>query len=367
MIAIIVAVDAFTALPFAWLRYNNKAKRFSIIRIISVVTTISFNLLFLVALPKWFPQETSEMYFYHEDNKIIFVFIANIIGSLATLLMLWKELRIFRFRIDSIILKKLLNYGLPILVIGFAGMINEVADKILLKYYLTDPETAIAQIGVYGANYTLAVLMMLFIQMFRYAAEPFFFAEANKKDAKKTYALVMNWFVIFTWFIFLGVTLFLDVFKYFIGPGFWAGLTIVPIILAAKLFLGVFYNLSVWYKLTNKTLYGALIALIGAAITIILNIILIPKYGYIGSAWANFACYFSIMVISFLWGRRVYKINYNLLKILSYSILAIGLYYLSVYFGGNEKFIQLLINSMFMLAFISIVFVFERKNLRIKN
>lgn len=364
MIALIVVIDAFTALPFAFLRFKDNAKKFSIIRVLSVGINISFNLLFLVALPKWFPEKTSNLYFYQESNKIVFVFIANLIGSLSTVILLWQELKIFKFKIDKVLLKKLLSYGLPVLVIGFAGMINEVSDKILLKYLLPNPETAVDQIGVYGANYKLAILMMLFIQMFRFAAEPFFFAEAKKADAKKTYGIVMNWFVIFTWFIFLGVTLYLDIFKYFIGSGFWAGLSIVPIILAAKLFLGIFYNLSVWYKLTNKTLYGAIIAIIGSLITIVLNIVLIPKYGYIGSAWANFACYFSMMVISWFWGRKIYKVNYNLKKIISYSLLAIALFYSSQYFDGHKTLIQLSINSLMMMIFVASVYVFEIKRIR---
>jgi len=364
MIAIIVAIDAFTALPFAWLRLKDKARRFSIIRVISVSINISFNILFLVALPKWFPEQTADLQYFDEGNKIVFVFIANLIGSLSTVLMLWKELKIFSISIDRSLLKKLLNYSLPMLVIGLAGMINEVADKIMLKYYLPDPNTAVEQLGVYGASYKLAILMMLFIQMFRYAAEPFFFAEEKKKDAKKTYAKVMNWFVIFTLFIFLTVTLYLDIFKYFIGSEFWAGLAIVPIVLAAKLFLGVFYNLSVWYKLTNKTLYGAVIAIFGAGITITLNIIFIPKYGYIASAWANFACYFSMMLISWIWGSRVYKVKYNLIKILSYGMLAIVLYSASQYFGGHETFLQLTINTSLILIYVLVIFIFEKKGLK---
>jgi len=364
MIAIIVAIDAFTALPFAWLRFQDKARRFSIIRIISVSINVSFNILFLVVMPYWFPEQTADLQYFEEGNKIVFVFIANLIGSLSTVLMLWKELKIFKISLDLPLLKKLLNYSLPVLVIGLAGMINEVADKILLKYYLPNPETAIEQIGVYGASYKLAILMMLFIQMFRYAAEPFFFAEEKKRDAKKTYAKVMDWFVIFTLFIFLGVTLYLDVFKYLIGPEFWAGLAIVPIVLAAKLFLGVFYNLSVWYKLTNKTLYGAVIAIFGAGVTIALNIIFIPKYGYIVSAWANFACYFSMMLISWIWGSRIYKVKYNLVKILSYTLLAATIYFTSQHFGGHEKFLQLTINTMLLLVFGLAVFMFERKGLK---
>ncbi len=366
MIALIVAIDAFTAIPFAWLRYEDKAKRFAFIRIASVAINISFNLIFLVAIPKWFPEESSRLCFYQGANKIVFVFIANLIGSLSTIVMLWRELRIFRFRINKLLLNKLLAYGLPVLVIGFAGMINEVADKILLKYYLTGPGTAIEQIGVYGANYKLAILMMLFIQMFRYAAEPFFFAEAKKKDAKKTYGLIMTYFVIFTWFIFLGVTLYIDIFKFMIGREFWAGLSIVPIVLAAKMFLGIFFNLSVWYKLTNKTLYGALIAVFGAFITIVLNIVLIPKIGYYGSAWANFACYASMMLISFFWGRKIYKVNYNLKKILSYSLLGLVLFFVSRYFSAYGESLRFAINSGLMIIYAASVFVFERKTFNVR-
>lgn len=361
LIALIVGVDAFTAIPFAWLRYRDKAKRFSLIRILSVSINISFNLIFLILLPKVFPEHTENSILYEGSNKIIFVFIANIIGSLSTVIMLWRELKIFRFQINKKLLRKLLAYGLPVLVIGFAGMINEVSDKILLKYYLPNPETAVEQIGVYGAAYKLAILMMLFIQMFRYAAEPFFFAEAKNKDAKKTYGRVMDWFVIFIWFIFLGVMLYMDIFKYFIGEEFWPGLSVVPIVLAAKMFLGVFFNLSVWYKLTNKTLYGALIAIFGAIITIVLNIILIPKIGYMGSAWANFACYFSMMLISFFWGRKVYKVNYNLKKIFSYSLLGLTIYFGSIYFGGHEKLIQLSINTSLFLVFLLVVALRETR------
>jgi len=328
ILAIIVAIDAFTSLPFAYLRFMNKAKRFSFIKITSVVVNIIFNFLFLLIIPKALGEGVNELIIYKSSDLIVFVFIANLLSTITSLLLLFPEIKLFKIKIDSVLFKKLLAYGLPILIIGFAGMINEVSDKILLKYLLPSNIDAQAQIGIYGANYKLAILMALFIQMFRYAAEPFFFAESDKKNAKVTYSIVMTYFVIFTLFIFLGVTLFIDVFKYFIGPDFWAGLMIVPIILAAKLFLGVFYNLSVWYKLTNRTLYGATIAVIGAIITIGLNIILIPKYGFVGSAWANFFCYLSMMIISFLWGRKVYKVNYQLKKIGAYTLLALIIYYL---------------------------------------
>lgn len=367
ILAIIVAIDAFTSLPFAYLRFMNKAKRFSFIKITSVVVNIFFNFLFLLIIPKALGEDVNDLIIYKNSELIVFVFIANLLSTITSLLLLAPELKTFKFHIDRVLFNKLLAYGLPILIIGFAGMINEVSDKILLKYLLPKDIDAQAQIGIYGANYKLAILMALFIQMFRYAAEPFFFAESDKKNAKETYSKVMTYFVIFTLFIFLGVTLFIDIFKYFIGPNFWAGLMIVPIILAAKLFLGVFYNLSVWYKLTNKTLYGATIAVTGAIITIVLNIILIPKYGFVGSAWANFFCYLSMMLISFLWGRKIYKVNYQLKKIGAYTLLAAIIFYLSTIISIEGRFLAFLFNALLLLAYVGIVFIREKQQLKSKR
>ena len=364
LLAFIVAIDAFASLPFAYLRYKNQAKRFSFIKITSVIVNIFLNFLFLLIIPKMFGERVQEFPVYKDSQLIVFVFIANLFSTIASLLLLIPELKAFKIRVDKPLLRKMLAYGLPILIIGFAGMINEVSDKILLKYLLPDNVDAQAQIGIYGANYKLAIMMTLFIQMFRYAAEPFFFAESDKKNAKETYSRVMTYFVIFTLIIFLGITLFMDLFKYFIGPAFWTGLMIVPIVLAAKLFLGVFYNLSVWYKLTNKTLYGAVIAIFGALITIGLNIVLIPKYGFIGSAWANFFCYLSMMLISYFWGRKIYKVNYQVKKILLYVLLAGLVYYISRSIQIDNSYILFLINSLLFVSYAGIAFINERRLLR---
>ncbi len=364
LLAIIVAIDAFTAIPFAYLRYQNKAKRFSLIKIISVAINIALNLVFILLIPNVFKTNYTDFSIYGHSSLIVFVFIANLFSSAVSLVLLIPELKSFRITIDKALLRKMLEYGLPILIIGIAGMINEVSDKILLRYFLPEHYDAEAQIGIYGANYKLAILMMLFIQMFRYAAEPFFFRESGKKDSKAIYSNVMTYFVIFTLLIFLGVTLYIDVLKYFIGPAFWVGLQIVPIVLAAKMFLGVFYNLSVWYKLTNKTLYGAVISLVGAAITIVLNIILIPKIGYVGSAWANFACYFSMMMISFIWGRRIFKVHYNLKKIMLYSFFTIVLFAISIALKEKLGSIHLLLNTFLLLSFLVVVFIVERHSLK---
>jgi O-antigen/teichoic acid export membrane protein len=361
LVILIVVLDAFTAIPFAYLRFKEKAKRFSMIRIVTVVVNIALNLFFLVIIPKYFSDFSREIPIYQKGDLILFVFISNVASSLLAFLLLWPEWRSYKLKVDKELLINLLNYSYPVLIIGIAAIVNEVADKILLKYLLPDPSTADAQIGIYGASYKLAILMMLFIQMFRYAAEPFFFAESDKKDSKETYSRVMTYFVIFTWLIFLGVTLYIDIFKYFIGERFWGALAIVPIILAAKLFLGVFYNLSVWYKLTNKTLYGAIIAFTGVAITVGLNVIFIPKYGFMASAWANFSCYFTIMLISFVWGRKVFKVKYNFKKIIAYSILAVALFFISGLFTNIELKQRLFINTGLISVYLMVVFFIEKK------
>ncbi len=366
MLVLIVALDAITALPFAWLRFHRKAKVFSAIRVASVVINISSNILLLVVFPKVLAPETMHYFPYYLTTNVGLVFVSNLIASLATLLMVVPVLKAYGFNKDAGLLKRLLQYSLPVLVIGLAGMVNEVADKILMKYLLPDPATAESQLGIYGANYKLAILMMLFIQMFRYAFEPFFFAEEKKRNSQAVYAQVMNWFVAFVWLIFLGVTLNLQIFKYFVGPAFRAGLIIVPVILAAKLFLGIFYNLSVWYKLTNKTLYGAIIALMGASITIGLNVVLIPKFGYIGAAWANFACYFTMMVVSYFWGRKVYPVPYNVAKVLIYSALAVIIYFVAGLININSTFITVAINTLFLIFFAGFVVVAEKKRWFVK-
>jgi O-antigen/teichoic acid export membrane protein len=363
VLAIVVTIDAFTALPFAYLRLQKKAKRFSLIRIVSVLVNVFLNFLFLLIIPRHFGEQINNWSVYSSQNMIGLVFVANLFSSLVTLFMLVPELRNFKLKIDLVLLKKMLAYGLPILIIGIAGMINEVSDKILLRYFLPDHLSAEIEIGIYGANYKLAILMTLFIQMFRYAAEPFFFAEANNKDAKENYSRIMTYFVIFMWLIFLSVTLYIDVFKYFIGPKFWAGLSVVPIVLIAKLFLGVYFNLSIWYKLTNKTFYGSLVALAGACFTIALNILWIPVYGYVGSAWASLITYFIITTISYIWGQKKYKVDYNLKKLFAYSGLALSFYFISLIFNDYSILIHFTVNTLLLMGYLTLIYFFEIRKL----
>ncbi len=363
LIALIVSLDAITAVPFALLRQQNKARVFALIKIGNVSFNIALNVFFLVLIPEKAAQWSSNL-IGTDAGLVLWVFVSNLAASLLTLLLLSPYIKSYRWKIDKALYKPMLNYALPVLVVGLAGMVNEVMDKLLLKHLLPEGENALAQVGIYGANYKLAVLMTLFIQMFRYAAEPFFFANAEKKESPELFARVTNYFIIFGLAIFLLVTLYIDYFKLLIGKDFHEGLHIVPIILLANLFYGIFFNLSIWYKLTDRTRYGALISLIGAAITLVLNIILIPIWGYYGSAWAHFICYFSMMAISFLWGRRFYKVPYQLLRALGYFIFALGIFFVSDYYTNELSLMfKTILHSALFAMFLIVVFIRERQKL----
>ena len=304
--------------------------------------------------------------YYSENIGIGYIFISNLIASAVTLLLFIPDFLKTKYTFSKTILKQLLIYGSPLLFAGLAGMVNEVIDRVLLKYLIVVPQGIsnannyiFSQIGIYGANYKLSILITLFIQAFRYAAEPFFFSHAKEKNAKETYAKVMNFFIIFSLVIFLGIMLYIDIVKYFINENYWSGLKIVPVLLLANLFLGVVYNLSVWYKLTDKTKYGAYIAGIGAFVTIVLNIILIPKIGYMGSAWATFFCYFTMMTVSYFWGKKHYQISYPLKKIFLYTFFALAIFFISNYveFIGFKMY---LFHTLLFLSFLLFVSIKEK-------
>lgn len=363
--AFIIGIEAFTSIPFARLRQQQKPGRFAFIKIVNVLVNIFLNFFFLWLCPYLLKQNPDSIVgvVYSENIGVGYAFISNLVATVVTLLILIPDIFKTRIQFDGALLRSMLTYSLPLLVVGLAGMVNEVSDKIFLKYLWPDPATALDQVGIYGACFRLAVLMTLFTQMFRYAAEPFFFAQAKEKNSKTVYADVMKYFIIFGLIIFLVVMLYIDIFKYFIGSDFHEGLFVVPIVLFANLFLGIFYNLSVWYKLTNLTRYAAIIAICGAVITIILNIVLIPKIGYLGSAWAHFTCYFVMVVISYFWGRKYFPINYNLKRIFLYVLLALVLYTISNYVKVEVFVMQLLINTFLLSIFLVTVFKFEKPNL----
>ena len=330
-LALILAMDAVAAIAFARLRAEERALRFVTIKIAEILMTIGFSLFFIVWCPMLYAADPNGWItlIYNPEIGIGYIFIANLIASIFKFVLLLPQLRGLTWGFDSALFARMWRYSLPMVVIGFAGVINEMLDRALLKYLLPhDLQTNMTMLGIYSACYKLAILMTLFIQAFRYAAEPFFFAYADKSDARQIYADVLKYFVIFCVGIFLLVTLFIDLFQYFIAAEYRAGLAVVPILLLANLCLGIYVNLSIWYKLTDRTLMGAYVATAGALLTVGLNIWWIPLFGYMGSAWATLACYGSMALASYLLGQRYYPVNYDLKRILGYTSVGVLLYLL---------------------------------------
>jgi O-antigen/teichoic acid export membrane protein len=362
LFSFVVTIDAFSAIPFAKLRFEEKAKKFGYLKIFNVVVNLFFNFIFFILFPyltKHFPNSVF-LYFYNPSIGVGYVFISNLIASLATLLLLLPEIKIRLDFINLKLLKQIYAYSLPLLIVGLAGTVNEVADKIMLKMFINDRQTALRQLGIYGANYKLGMLMTIFIQMFRYAAEPFYFSKMKDRDAREVYAAVMKYFILFGLLIFLVVMLYIDIFKHFIGKEFHSGLSIVPVILTANLFLGIVYNLSIWYKLSNRTNYGALITGLGATITIVMNIILIPVYGYVGCAWATFTCYVSMFFVSYFLGRKFYFIPYPVKTIIFYIVLAYGTYFIQDTIQYPNLALKIAFNSLFLLIFLAVIVTKEK-------
>lgn len=360
--ALIVALDAFTSIPFARLRLENKAWKFAIIKLINICTNIGFNLFFLIYCPKLLNSNPDSfiLNIYSPNIGVGYVFISNLLANIITLIILLPEIFNVKIKVDFKLLKTILKYSLPLLVAGFAGMINETLDRVMLKHLVPEELNPMAQLGIYGANYKLAVLMTLFIQMFRYAAEPFFFQNKNESNARQLYAKATKYFIIFGLMIFLGVMFYIDIIKYFISPNYHEGLKVVPILLIANLFLGIFFNFSIWYKLNDMTKYGAWLAIFGAVITIVLNLVLVPIYGYVGAAWATLVCYFLMTLLSFYWGQKYYKVPYEVGNGVFYFVLALSLYFISVFLKPESQTLMYVLNTILLLVFVAIFVVKEK-------
>ena len=333
-LGIIVGLDAVASIPFARLRAENKPLKFAVIKFINIGVNIGLNLFFLLLCP-WIMEKGPQGLrpfvdlIYDPSIGVGYVFISNLVATSVTLLLLLPVMLRSNFGFSGGLLRKMLVYALPLMVAGLSGVVNESLDKILLKYILPE-DVAMSQVGIYGACYKISIMMTIFIQAFRFAAEPFFFSQAANKNAQELYAQVMKYFVIACLFIFLGIMLFMDVVQHFIGEAYRDGLGVVPILLLANMFLGIYFNLSIWYKLTGQTRYGAFIAIIGAIITIGLNLWWIPLIGYFGSAWATLVCYLSMTALSFAWGQKKYPIPYEIKSIMLFIFSAIAIYLLSL-------------------------------------
>ncbi len=303
--ALILAFDTLSTLPFARLRQQNKALRFALIKLCGIFINIGLNLFLLLVLPGINGSALDP------TTGVGYVFLSNLAASGITLLLLLPQMRSENRGYQWSLIRQMLLYGLPLLVAGFAGMINETLDRAILKYLIADPSVAMEQLGIYSACYKLSILMTLFVQTFRYAAEPFYFSQQHKEHSRVLFARVMNYFVLAACIIFLGVMFYMDIIKIFIGEKFHEGLHVVPILLAANLFLGIYLNIGIWYKLSGKTAYGAWLSLLGAVITIVFNVWLIPVMGYTGAAWATFICYTVMLFLSYLKGQQIYPVPYE--------------------------------------------------------
>lgn len=373
---IILALDALRAIPYALLRRENMAKRFAFIKTVDIFSNILFNLFFIALCPilydKGFYIITS---WFNPNDLVLYIFISNCLASFISFILLIPQFSQFRFNIDFKVLKRMLVYGFPVMIGGLAGMINETFDRIALKHLVTIPdnitdtakiaEYKMSQIGIYGACYKLSIVISLFIQAFKFAAEPFFFSKMKQQDAKKSYSEVMTAFVIFLCFIFLIVMGYIDLFQYFMGKDYRIGIMVVPILLMANIFLGIYYNLSIWYKVSDKTKYGAYIALIGAAITLIGNYFLVPILGYKGAAWTTLICYFVISLLCYLIGQKFYPVAYKVKRIAFYILFSIGLYSVMYYLQDNIQniMLRLAINTVLIIVYLVLCYILDFKKI----
>jgi len=344
---LILAIDTFKSIPYALLRYLGKSKKFAWIKSVGILVNVGLNIFFVVFYP-----EISGV-----SRSIEYVFIANLIASFVEFILLFSDTWLHFGKPNFSLWKRMISYSWPLIVLGFAGMINETFDRISMNKLLPEA-TAKYEIGVYGTFYRLSMVMTIFIQAFRYAAEPLFFDQADKKDAKQSYVSIMNWFVFACGLIFLATALFKSEIahvlikkpEYFNHPD---ALIIVPILLLANLFLGIFFNLSIWYKINNKTLLGALISLFGAIITVVLLLVYVPEYGFKAAAYTTLISYFLMSVVSYFVGQYYYPVSYNIGRISVLLITAIGMYLASEYLmkGMGQT---VLFNLIFIAVYISI-------------
>jgi O-antigen/teichoic acid export membrane protein len=356
MLALTLSMDAFSAIPFARLRYKRQAIRFAALKMLFIVLYIGLCCFFLLLCPilnERRPQLIA--WFYKPDAQLTYIFLANLLATLIQTACLLPELCRVKYRFDPALLRKMLRYSLPLLVLGIAGMLSQTADKIIFPLVYPDPADAMNQLGIYGACFKIAVVMVMFTQAFRYAYEPFIFAKHTHTDNKPAYAQAMKYFIIFGLMIFLAVTFYIDWLKLFVAPQYHPGLAVVPIVMAAELFFGIYFNLSLWYKLTDKTVWGAGLSLVGSALIVALNILFIPAFGYMACAWASFAGYFVIMLCSYFAGQKRFPVNYDLRSIFLYLALAAALYTTSLCIEIPNPALRLLFRTALLAVYCLIV------------
>ena len=364
MMAVVVALDALQAIPFGLLRLQKRPMKFAALKLLNIFINIALNLFVFVALP-YLHSRNPEIFgrIYFPDNQAFYVFFINLVCTAGITFFLIPELRLFRPTLDKELLKEMLKYSWPLLLLGIAGILNLNADKVIYTW-LVPGEKGIQELSVYGASVKVAAIMAMLMQAFRYAYEPFVFSNSKQKDSKELYAKAMKYFIIMAMLAFLVVVFYMDILKYIINRNYWEGLKVVPIVMAAEIFMGIYFNLSFWYKLNDETYWGAIFSFIGCALLFAVNIIFVPRYGYIACAWASFTGYFAAMLLSYIIGQKRNAINYDLKCILWYTLLFGVLYGASFMIPDSNTIVKMLCNTGLLSLFLLSVFGTIRKEIR---
>lgn len=356
LIVIILCLDSFSAIPFAYLRYKKRPVKFGSLKLLYVILYALFCTFFLVVCP-WINERAPQLisWFWVDDFNLGYVFVSNLIATTAENIGLLPELTGFRYKFDKKIAIKLLRYCFPLALMGIAGISNQVFDKIIFPFIYSDPAFAYEELGVYSACFKIALIMIMFTQAFRYAYEPFIFEKSRDKDAKESYASVMKYFVISGLFIFLAVVFYLDIIKYFIDPAYFGALGIVPVALIGELFFAIYANLSLWYKLSDKTHWGTIFSVISCTLIILINVIFIPVYGYWACAWAVFVGNGITMILSYFVGQKHYPIDYQLKRLGFYFLLTFILFAISCLIPFKNEWIRMGCNTILIFIYIFVV------------
>lgn len=356
VMAACVAIDAFQCIPFAYLRYKHRPWKFVALKMLFIVLNITLNVVYFVVLPAMYSNPSTHGFaasVYDPNVGVGYVFRLNLFCTAIITFFFWKELTGFRWVFDKILFRKMLSYSWPILLLGITGILNQTADKILFPIVSPGAEGHV-QLGIYGAAAKIAMIMAMITQAFRYAYEPFVFGSAKEKGSRDTYAKAMKYFIIFTLLAYLVVVGYLDVLKYIIGRDYWEGLKVVPVVMAAEIMMGVYFNLSFWYKLIDKTIYGAWFSGVGCVVLVLINMLLIPKYGYMACAWAGVAGYGTAMLLSYFVGQKKYPINYPLKSITVYICIAALFTAIMLYTPQSlPKALRLGINTLLIILFVA--------------
>ena len=340
MMLIVIAMDAIQAIPFAYLRYKNRPIKFAALKMLFIFASIALNIVYFV---------------FMKGTDVGAAFLINLICTSLVMVCLISELRGFRYTLDRDLVKRMFRYSFPILILGIAGILNQVVDKIIFPFVYPDEAEAAVQLGIYGATSKIAMIMAMFTQAFRFAYEPFVFGKRREKDNRQMYAQAMKFFIIFTLLAFLAVMFYLDILRYVIGRDYWEGLKVVPIVMAAEMFMGVYFNLSFWYKLTDETKWGAYFSITACTIVILMNVFLIPVYGYVACAWAGFTGYAVAMLLSYFVGQKKYPINYDLKSIGGYVLLALVIYAVGEWMPLENTVLRLLFRTVLLAVFIAYI------------